>query len=205
MSRNWDFLFAKMNTLKIEKKNYKKILAITLKSIKQGKVVICPTDTVYGLVANATDKKAVEKVFRIKKREKTKFLPIFIKDLKMAKQLAKINKKQEEFLKKAWPGRVTVVLKRKRAKLYGINKDTIALRIPKHRLINKLLKSLDFPLSGTSANISKWLASGKIKEVLKQFQYQKEQPDLVVDAGDLKPSKASKVIDIIDKPKVLRK
>lgn len=169
--------------------------------------MICPTDTVYGLVADATNEKAVERVFKIKKREKTKSLPIFIKDLKMAKQLAKINEKQEEFLKRNWPGKVTAVLERKgKRKIYGVERKTIALRIPNYQFINKLLEKTKRPLTGTSANLSGKPSSLKIKEILKQFKNQKLQPDLVIDAGELPKNKPSTVIDLTVLPfKVLRK
>ena len=185
-----------------------------IKAIREGKVILAPTDTVYGLLTDATNKKAVEKVFKIKKRPRNKPLPIFVKDIKMAKELAEINEKQEKFLKKVWPGKTTAVLKLKikprsfvksRRKIYGISKDTIALRIPKYKLVLDLLKRTDKPLTGTSANISGQLASGNIKKVLKQFKNQRHQPDLVIDAGNLPKSKPSKVIDLtIWPPKILR-
>ncbi len=59
-----------MRILKITKKNFKEIIKITVESIKEGKVIICPTDTVYGLICDATNKKAVEEIFKIKKRPK---------------------------------------------------------------------------------------------------------------------------------------
>ena len=197
-----------MLRLKINQKNFQKIVKIVEQPIKQGKVVVCPTDTVYGLIADATNKKAVDRLFKIKKRPKTKSIPIFVKDLKMARELAKINKKQEKFLKSVWPGKVTVVLKRKKTKtkLYGVAKKTIALRIPKYELLISLAKQLNRPLTGTSANISGQPASTKIKEILQQFQDQKHQPDLIIDAGNLKPGKPSKVIDLTgSEPKILRK
>lgn len=188
-----------MQILKIKKINLKEIV----KLIKQGKVIVCPTDTVYGLIADVTNKKAVEKVFKIKKRKIKKPIPIFIKDLKTAKKIAEIDKKQEKFLRKVWPGKVTVVLKRKKTKrnLYGVDKKTIALRIPRYRLINTLLRNINQPLTGTSANISDRPATTKIKEVLKQLK-----PDLIIDAGNLKPSKPSKVIDLTSKKtKIIRR
>lgn len=195
-----------MLILKQSKKNLKEIVAIITKEIKQGKVVICPTDTVYGLVAAATNKKAVERIFKIKKRPKKNPLPIFVKDIKAAKKLAKIGKKEEEFLKKNWPGKITVVLKRNKVKLYGVDKKTIALRIPKYKLINDLLKKTNLPLTGTSANISGKPAPNKIKETLKQFENQKNKPDLVIDAGNLKKSKPSTIIDLTaSKHRILRK
>ncbi len=178
--------------------------------LKQGKVVIFPTDTVYGLLADATNKKAIERIFKVKKREKSKPLPIFIKNISQAKKLAKISKKQEDFLKKAWPGKTTVVLKLKtencKLKIYGAGQKTIALRIPKHQLVLGLLKRTNKPLTGTSANISGRPPSGNIKEILKQFKGQKNQPDLVVDSGKLRPSRPSTVVDLTSiKIKVLRK
>jgi len=195
-----------MRILKLNSKNLKEIVQIVIKSIKRGKVIICPTDTVYIPAADATNKKAVGKVFLIKKRSLKKPIPIFVKDIKAAKKLAYINKKQEQFLKKVWPGRVTVVLKRKKSKirLYGVDKKTIALRIPNFKLINLLLKKLDMPLVGTSANISNQLPSGNLRAVLQQFKNKKYQPDLVIDGGILS-GKPSTVFDLTElPPKILR-
>ena len=197
-----------MKILKINKKKFKQIIKIAIKFIKEEKVLVCPTDTVYGLICDATNKKAIQKVFKIKKREPGKPIPIFVRDIVRAKKLARIDKKQEEFLRKVWPGRITVILKRKKSKIkiYGVDKETIGLRIPKHKLLNILLKKLNRPLTGTSANISGKSASTKIKEVINQFENQKHRPDLVLDAGNLKPAKPSTVIDLTTKnPKILRK
>ena len=176
--------------------------------IKKGKIIVSPTDTVYGLIADASNKEAVGKVFKIKKRPRTKPLPIFVKNLKGAKKLAEIDKNQEKFLKRVWPGKTTAVLKRKKmkTKLYGLDKETVALRIPNYKLFLGLAKEFDRPLTGTSANVSGWPASGNIKEILKQFEGKKHQPDLIIDAGNLKKSKPSKVVDLTgDTPKILRR
>jgi len=196
-----------MRILKLSQKNLKEIVEIAAKSIQQGKVLVCPTDTVYGLVCDATNEKAVEKVFKIKRRVAKKPIPIFVKDTKMAKKLAKIDKKQEKFLKSVWPGKVTVVLRTKKKFPKGIGKPKkeIGLRIPNYKFINQLLSIVDCPLTGTSANISGKPPSTKIKEVLEQFKNQKSLPDLVIDVGNLKPSKPSTVIDLTTSPpKILR-
>ena len=190
-------MYTLMRILKIKKQNLDKIVKEVVKSIKDGQVIVCPTDTVYGLICDATNKKAVNKLFKIKKRLAKKPIPIFVKDIKMAKKIAAINKTQEAFLKKVWPGKITVVLKKK-------NK-TIGLRIPDYKLINQLLSIINRPLTGTSANISGKPASTKIKEVLKQFKNQPYQPDLILDAGNLKKSRPSIVIDLtVLPPKILR-
>jgi len=198
-----------MTTLKFSSRNLKKITKKTLESIKKGGVIVCPTDTIYGLVADATNEKAVKKVLDVKERDAHKAIPVFVKDIEMAKNLANIDNRQEKFLNRVWPGEVTVVLKKKRtAKLpkeISRGKKTIGLRIPKHNLINFLLEKLDKPLTGTSANISGRPGSTKIKEVLIQLKSQKIQPDLIIDAGDLKPRKPSSVVDLTgSNPKLLR-
>lgn len=196
-----------MEVFKAGSKNLAEIIEKAIKSIKKGEVMVFPTDTVYGLVADATNKKAVEKIFRIKKRQFNKPIPIFVKDMRIAKKLALIDKNQERFLTKVWPGKTTAVLKRKQGiKLYGVDKKTIGLRIPNYRFLNALLKKTSHPLTGTSANISGKPASTKIKEVLTQFSDKRHQPDLVLDAGNLKPSKPSTVVDLTGKrSKILRK
>jgi len=195
-----------MQILKITEKNFKEVLKIAVKSIKEGKVLICPTDTVYIPVADATNKQAVRKVFLIKKRPFKNPIPIFVKDIKMAKKIAKIDKKQGKFLERVWPGKVTVVLKRRKTKikLYGVDKKTIALRIPNFKLVKFLLLKINRPLVGTSANISSYPPSGNIKEVLKQLKNKKHQPYLAINAGIL-PGKPSQVIDLTVSPaKILR-
>lgn len=225
-----------MKILKISQKNLEKTAKIATKAIQEGKVLICPTDTVYGLIADAGNKKAVERIFKIKKRPKQKPLPIFVKDLKMAEKLAKISKEQKKILKKHWPGKYTFVLKfqnpntkfqinsksqilkkhwpgkftfvlirKKGTKIYGIDEETIALRAPKYRFLDNLLKKVNKPLAQTSANVSGKPASGEIKEILAQLKERNDQPDLVISAGNLPKSKSSKVIDLTRKiSKILR-
>lgn len=204
-----------MELLKVGRENFREIIKKAMKFIKEGNVLICPTDTVYGLIADATNKKAVERLFKIKKRTFKKPIPIFVKDIKTVKRLALINKEQESFLTKVWPGKVTVVLKRlrlrrgfggRRKNLYGVDKKTIALRIPNYRFLNILLEKLNRPLIGTSANISGYPASTKIEKVIEQFKNKKMKPDLILSDGNLKPSRPSAIIDLTGKKqKILRK
>ena len=102
-----------MEILKLGQKNFTETIKRVGISIRQGMVTVLPTDTVYGLVADATNKKAVEKIFKIKKRQFNKPIPVFVKDIRIAKKLALIDKNQERFLTKVWPGKTTAVLKRK--------------------------------------------------------------------------------------------
>jgi len=191
-----------MERLKVSPKNLDEILKKAMKVIRQGGVIVCPTDTVYGLIADAKNKKAVKKIFKIKKRKEEKPIPIFVRDLKMAKSLVLINKFQEKLLKKVWPGKVTVLLKAKKLtkkifpKSIISSENKIGLRTPNYKIINRLLRILNRPLTGTSANISLKPPSTKIKEILKQFKNQKYKPDLILDAGNLKLSLSSTIIDL---------
>jgi len=183
-----------------------------ISALKKGGVVICPTDTVYGFLADASNKKAVEKIYKIKKRLKSKPLPIFVKDLTMAKGLAEISKEQEKIIKKYWPGKYTFVLKCKsqnpnlkvkvkNRKLYGVAKDTIAIRIPKHKFLNELLKKINRPLVQTSVNISGREVLRTIEDIKKSFREQKEV--LIIDGGNLKKSKPSAIMGLTS-PKLIK-
>lgn len=198
--------FHKMKILKLNADNFRQLINEAAKSIKNGEVIICPTDTVYGLLCNAVDRGVVQRLFQIKKRKTKKPLPIFVKDINAAKGIAFIDREQENFLKKIWPGKITVIFKKKKGtKIYGADKKTIGLRIPNYRLVNNLLKKLNFPLTGTSANISGKPASTKIKELINQFKKQNVRPDLIIDAGNLKKSLPSTIIDLTSrKIKIIR-
>jgi len=174
---------------------------------KEG-IVVFPTDTLYGLLGDATSCQAVSKILKIKKRKTGKPMPVFVRDLKMTKQIAEVGKKQERFLRKVWPGKVTVVLKaRKNCNLCKnvLGKEgTIGLRMPDYYLINSLLVKIKKPLVGTSANISGKPALNNVDGIIKQLE--KNLPDLVFDIGELEKSKASTVIDLTGSvPKILRK
>ena len=180
--------------------------------LKEGGVVICPTDTVYGFLAGASNKKAVEKIYKIKKRPKSKPLPIFVKDIKMAKELAQIDDRQAKILRKLWPGKYTFILKRKitdvrrpelitdvgRPELYGVAKDTVALRIPKHAFLQKLLKKINRPLVQTSVNISNQKPLSDIDSTVAVFDKNKAI-GLVINGGSVKRAQPSTIIDLTSK------
>ena len=178
--------------------------------LKRGQVIVCPTDTVYGLLADATNTKAVQRIFDIKKRDKKKAISIFIKDTNMAKNYAVMDKDMEMFLQEIWPGKITVALKSKEksglSKLIFANKKTIGLRISNHKLIKEIVKELGKPLTGTSANISGQNSTTKISDIYKSFEDNEIRPDLILDAGDLPNNNPSSVIDFSsDKPKIIRR
>jgi L-threonylcarbamoyladenylate synthase len=196
-----------MNIIRIEDDKTDSAVHIAVEVLQEGGVVACPTDTVYGLLADATNEKAVEKVFAIKGREKGKPLPVFVADINMAKRLAHILKEQEEFLKKSWPGKVTAIMRSKHVLPRALEGDEkIALRVPNYKLVNMIVEKFGQPITGTSANVSGQPSCFSAQEIVAQFQERELQPDLVLDAGELPASHPSQIVDITgEEKKVIRK
>ena len=175
--------------------------------LKLGGVIVYPTDTLYALGANAMEPSAVERVFKIKNRERSRPLPIAIRNISWAKELSFIYKKEEKILEEIWPGAISAVLPKR-----GIVPDiltggrpSVAMRIPKHPFVEKLLAKFGYPITSTSANISGEEASRKISEIIEIFKKTEYRPSLAIDAGDLPESEPSTVLDLTsEKPKILR-
>jgi len=192
----------KLNIDSFDKEDIKTITDVIL----NGGIVVLPTDTVPGLIADASNSKAVEKIFAIKKRSPDMKLPVFVSDIDMARELAEINEEQEKELMGKWPGRYTFVLKRKKHKkeLFGLDNDTIALRIPSYPLLNEILKSVDTPLVQTSVNPSGSPFLVQHEEIIDYLEKNEIQPDLVIDVGVLAEAQPSTIIDLSNN-KVIRK
>ena len=182
-----------MKIIKENKENVEEVVT----ALRNGAVLVMPTDTVYGLVCDANNEKAIEKIFGIKKRNRSEPLPIFVRDIEMAKEYAIIDEKQEEFLNKNWPGAVTVILESRDSLPELVTKnETVGMRMPKYDFLNLVLENFGKPLAQTSANISGEPATTEIKQALDQFNGQAAQPDLVVDAGDLPKADPSAIFDL---------
>jgi len=146
--------------------------AVTL--LKKGELVIFPTDTVYGLGADANNEQAILRVFAFKNRPKSFPLIIHLPSLEHVSLWAEIASLDEKFFKlakKFWPGALTIVVKSttKISKLITAGQDTIGLRIPNHPVALELLRAFNSGIVGTSANISgeKSLNSGA--KAIQQF------------------------------------
>lgn len=195
-----------MKIVKLTEESKEKTLSLAERILKNGAVIIGPSDTVYGLYADATDEKAVKKIFDIKKRAPEKALPIFVKDIATARKLAYIDDRKAKFLEKVWPGAVTVVFQHKE-KLPPVltgGLQTIAIRIPDHQFLLQLLNRLDFPLAQSSANISGRVPIRSVEEMDSVELQKSKLVDLVIDFGEL-PQRASTVIDFTrNEPAILR-
>lgn len=197
-----------MKVLKVDLKNdFLEAIKEAIAVLKLGGAIVYPTDTLYALGANALDPYAVERVFKIKQRPKARPLPIAVRNIKWAKELAYIGQKEEKILKAVWPGAVSVVLQKKPVvpDILTSGQRNVAMRIPKHEFVDKLLGRFGYPITSTSANISGEESSRKITEIISVFEKADHKPDLIVDAGDLAESEPSTILDLTtDKPKILR-
>ncbi len=195
-----------MKIVVLTHKNVVEVIKEAVKTLKEGKVVIAPTDTVYGIMGLAFDPKVVERIFVIKQRSLEKPVALFVRDIEMAKELAQIDSAQEDLLQTYWPGAVTFVLKAKQKLSPLIVKDDkIGLRIPDHPILQDILRQLNLPLAQSSANISCEPTPSSAKEIREIFARQKDKPDLIIDGGQLPLNQPSTVLDItVLPPKVLR-
>jgi len=172
--------------------------------LKQGGTVILPTDTVYGLTVMATDKKAIQKLYKIKGRKKNLPLPIFCSSVSQVKKIVKnIKLSAKKLIKAFWPGKLTLVFFCQSAKFGHLAyKDKIGIRISKSPVIDRILRKIKQPIIGTSANLS---GKGELissKEITKLF---KHKVDIILDGGNLSQTLPSTVIDVSsDKPKIIR-
>ena len=164
-----------------------------------------PTETVYGLAGNAYSNKSVKKIFQLKKRPALNPLIIHFKNLKHLKNDVIFNVSFIKLYNAFCPGPITFILKKKSkskiSKIATAGKKTVAVRIPKHRITRKLLKILKVPLAAPSANIASKLSPTSAKDVVDEFG---AKIKFILDGGRCKIGLESTVIDLTDKPAILR-
>ncbi len=165
--------------------------------LNNGGTAIIPTDTVYGLVGDATNEKVIKKVFLIKQRENTKPLLILISNFDMLKKYVKnISPLELEIINKFWPGPLTIIFQNKKnlSDILTANKNEIAIRMPDDERLLDLINKLDKPIIATSANIAhkKTITSIDLLE-----DNIKNNVNYIYDSGFLEdnPSTIIKVID----------
>lgn len=168
--------------------------ALIVNYLKSGKIIVYPTDTIYGLGCLATNQKAILKIRRIKKRSVNKPFIILVSSLKMAKDYCYISQKQELILKKIWQQKrpTSVILRSKNnlPKAIISKNQTLAVRLPKSNFLRKIIRASGVPLVSTSFNLSGEPVYQEINQALKI-----RGVDLFLDAGHLK-QQASKIIDL---------
>ena len=143
------------------------------KYLDSNECIAVPTETVYGLAGNAYSDLTVKKIFKLKKRPANNPLIVHYYNLKGLKEDCIINEDFKKLYNKFSPGPITYVLKLKKnskiSKHVTNNKNTVAIRFPKHPLLRRLLKILNYPLAAPSANISSKLSSVQPSDVREEF------------------------------------
>ena len=160
-------------------------------SIKKGGVVVFPTDTVYGIGCDPYNKDAINKIYKIKGREKTKQLPVLAYSKKEIKEIAYLDENSEKISDKFWPGPLTLILKVKDKKIeesLGLE-GKIAVRIPNHPCMLALLKECKL-LVGTSANFSGQSSFNDSRGIIGKFTGY----DVLLDGGKIVNSGESTII-----------
>lgn len=168
--------------------------------LKNGGVVVYPTDTTYGLAVDATNSKAINKLYKLKGRDFNKPIHVIFPSLLRASKIVTLNSTARKIIEKYWPGPLTVVLPIKAWseswRKLSAKTSTLGIRYPENSIALELSKLFDKPITATSANISDQPNSYSINEVKKQFSNSKLKPDFYLDGGKLKNRPSSTIIQI---------
>ena len=150
--------------------------------LKKGGIVIFPTETVYGIGANGLDTKAIEKLYKLKKRPHNKPISLLVSDIDMVNLVAKdITDLEYKIMERFFPGPLTIVLKKRKIvpDILTANRDTIGIRMPSGKIARKLIEYVGSPIATSSANISGELSKTNIEALIQDFN---EQVDVEVES-----------------------
>ena len=181
------------------------IIAEAAEIVKQGGVVVFPTRCLYGLGADAMNPAAVERIIEIKQRPEDNPILVLIDSKNQLEMLVeKIPPAADAIIKEFWPGRVTLAFDARDTlpDLLTAQTGKIGVRLPGHWVAAALLRQINGPLTGTSANLSGRPACSRLADLDPQIA---GQVDLVLDAGTLQGGVGSTVVDVTEEPpKILR-
>jgi L-threonylcarbamoyladenylate synthase len=173
-----------------------------LKALKNGDVIIYPTDTLYALGADIFNEEAVKRVFEIKHRPFSVPLPVAVASKKAIETIASLNENAHRIIDRFLPGTLTVLLKKKASvpMIVTSGSETIAIRIPQQRIALRLLSEFG-PLTATSANLHHEKTPGVIKDILMQLQ---TEVPVALDVGRLDAAPSTIVDLTMQTPRVVR-
>lgn len=171
----------------------KKVIDEAVKVLADGGVILYPTDTVYGLGANIFNRKAVKKVYNIKKRSYLKPVSLLVSSKDAIPLVSKVSLNQLNFIDKYLPGPYTFILKKSKIVPRHLTSGSanVGVRVPKSEIACSLAKI--FPITTTSANLSNKDTLDTPEEILKQLGC---EVDLIIDVGPLKSGNPSTIIDL---------
>ena len=173
--------------------------------IKQGKIVVFPTETVYGIGTNGLDEKAVKKLYEIKQRPINKPISLLVSNMEMIHSVAKdITQVEYNIMEKFFPGPLTIILKKKDIvpDIVTAGQDTVGIRMPSGEIARKLVELANVPIAAPSANMSGEPSGTNLQEIMKCFE---GKVDFAIDGGNSELGIGSTIVQVIDgKPQILR-
>lgn len=181
-------------------KNYKKVLSTAVTLLKNGGLVVFPSDTVYILAVDPMNPAAVEKLLSFKNRWTGKAISIAVADIEMAKDFVELNLETKALYQHLLPGPFTIISPGLHRLSPGIEAEngSLGIRIPDSKYIADLVKLFGKPITATSANLSGRTPHYSIDSFLRPLSLKKKKLiDLIVDAGKLAKNKPSTVIDAL--------
>ena len=212
-----------MKIIRVNKNSQNIAINKAVRIIRNGGVVVYPTETAYGLGADFLNPQAVRKIYQIKGRNYKKPLSVIVSSFKMAKEVVKFNQISLKLAKKYWPGALTLILNsefrisneflitkfrnhfkiknskfNQNSKLEIDNYKTLGLRISSNKLATSIVRKFGRPITATSANVSGKGECFSAAAVISQFKNRKYQPDLVIDIGKLPKRQMSTIVRVID-------
>lgn len=184
-----------MITIKLNDSN---VITKTVEVLKNGGLIIFPTETCYGVGVDATNEVAVNKLLEYKERPEGKAISIGVCDKDMASKYVDINSVADKVYRNFLPGPVTVISNSKSIVAKGLasEKNTLGVRIPDYKLAREIIKELGKPITMTSANLNGRKTPYEIEDVLSNIsEKSKGLVDLIIDGGKLPSNPPSSVID----------
>lgn len=179
--------------------NYnKELLQDAAKYIKDGKLVLFPTETVYGIGADGLNEQAVKNIFIAKGRASDNPLILHVSSKEMIERIAKdISPLEHKLIDNFFPGPLTIVLNRKDIvpNVVTANLDTVGIRMPENKIAHDLIELSNTPIAAPSANISGKPSGTNINDIFNELN---DKVDYIIDGGDTKIGLESTVIRVID-------
>ena len=172
--------------------------------LRRGGIIAYPTDTIYGIGCDIMNKKAIEKIYRIKQRNKNKPFSFICSDLKNISNYAKVSNYAYKTMKRLLPGPYTFILEGSRMvpKIMLTKRKTAGIRVPDHEICLRLVEGLENPIISTSAS----MPDGEIiHDPSLLHDHFGVNIDLVIDGGPVSDEPSSVVSLINDEPEVFRK
>lgn len=173
--------------------------------IKNGGIVVFPTETVYGIGTNGLNENSIKRLYEVKQRPLNKPISLLVSSIEMIEQITQnISELEYKLIKKFMPGPLTIILKKKDIipNILTANGDTVGIRMPENKIALKLIEYAGVPVATPSANISGKPSGTDLDIIMKDFG---ENVDYFIDGGKSRIGVASTIVQVIDgKPHILR-